>query len=126
MPRPKAKHELMVDDRQRNCKTGPAAAPPIGVADTTTSRRDAKLRGVHDQAIELSRKAPRVGADLLSVALYSALWGGAHHEAPTFLKASNGFLRHHEARFLVRLPSTRSQLHGAEADHLLRLHREHC
>jgi hypothetical protein len=108
----------MVDDRQRNCKTGTAAAPPIGVADTT-SRRDAKLRGVNDQAIELSRKAARVGANLSSVALYSALWGGAHHEAPTFLKASNGFLRHHEARFLVRLPSTRSQPHGAEADHLL-------
>jgi hypothetical protein len=97
----------------------------MGVADTTTSRRNAKLRGVHDQALS-TREAARVGANLLSVALYSALWSGANHEAPTFLKASNGFFRHHEARFLVRLPSTRSQLHGAEADHLLRRHREHC
>ena len=59
--------------------------------------------GINDQAIKLSREAARVGANLLSVALHNALCRGAHHEAPTFLKASNGLLRQHEARFLMGL-----------------------
>jgi hypothetical protein len=66
------------------------------------------LRGINDQAIELSREAAHVGANLLSVLLHNALCRDANHEAPTSLKASNGLLRQHEARFLMCLPSARS------------------